>query len=238
MHDPLAHFSHREDAELETGVLFRRSARARRYRLTLRPDGVAVATIPSRGSEREARRFVEQHAAWLQRARERQRRRPVVVKTWAPGTRIPWRGELTEIRVASILPPAVCLAADVFPVPRLDGDLRAALERQIHKRARIELPVRAWELSHETGAGMKNVTVRNQRSRWGSCSAKGTVSLNWRLIQMPDRVRDYVILHELVHFRDEMNHSDRFWAKVEEVCPWWREAERWIKQNSGMLACG
>jgi predicted metal-dependent hydrolase len=236
MDEPATHFTHRDGAAPEAGIVFRRSARARRYRLTLRADGTAVATIPTRGSEREARRFVEQHAGWLERARGRQSRRPRVVRTWTAGTQIPWRGDLTEIRVASTHPPAVCLASDVFRVPGLDGDLRASLEKQFFARARAELPVRAWELSHETGAGIRNVTVRNQRSRWGSCSATGTVSLNWRLIQMPDRVRDYVILHELVHFRDEMNHSDRFWARVEEVCPWWRDAERWIKHNSGMLA--
>jgi predicted metal-dependent hydrolase len=78
------------------------------------------------------------------------------------------------------------------------------------------------------------VTVRNQRSRWGSCSAGGTVSLNWRLVQAPESVRDYIIYHELMHLR-EMNHSHRFWARVEEVCPGWRDAERWLKRNGSLL---
>jgi predicted metal-dependent hydrolase len=194
-----------------------------------------VATIPLRGSEREAVRFVEQHRDWLERARERQRRRPRVEAVWEVGTSLLWRGALTEVRIASAVEPSVCLAADVFRVPRLEGDLRGALEARFLRKARTELPPRAWELAADTGARLKNVSVRNQRSRWGSCSARGTVSLNWRLIQMPDRVRDYVILHELVHLRNEMNHSDRFWARVEEVCPWWREAERWIKANAGLL---
>ena len=83
-------------------------------------------------------------------------------------------------------------------------------------------------------APVRRVTVRNQRSRWGSCSAGGTVSLNWRLVQTPDLVRDYIIYHELMHLR-EMNHSTRFWARVEEVCPEWREAERWIKRNGALV---
>ncbi len=78
------------------------------------------------------------------------------------------------------------------------------------------------------------VSVRNQRSRWGSCSARGTISLNWRLIQTPPFVRDYIILHELMH-RREMNHSKRFWAHVELVYPEWREAERWLKENAKLL---
>jgi hypothetical protein len=154
---------------------------------------------------------------------------------WELGARILWRGESTELRAASETEPAVCLAADVFRVPRLAGDLRGPLEAGFLRKARAELAPRAWELATETGAKLKRVTVRNQRSRWGSCSALGTVSLNWRLIQMPERVRDYVILHELVHLRNEMNHSDRFWAWVDQVCPWWREAERWIKANAGLL---
>jgi predicted metal-dependent hydrolase len=216
-------------------VVFVRSRRARRYRLTLRRDGTAIATIPVRGSEGEAQRFVEQHVPWLERARERQRRRPRAAAVWHVGTSILWRGEMAEIRVAlEGERPSVCLAADVFRVPTLGGDLRTALEAQFTRRARIELSARTWELSAVTGADVKNVVVRNQRSRWGSCSANGTISLNWRLVQAPDFVRDYIIYHELMHLL-EMNHSARFWAHVERVCPAWREAERWIKRSGSLL---
>lgn len=222
-------------ADLSGGIVFERSARARQYRLTLRRDGTAVATIPARGSEREARRFVEQHRDWLERARERQRRRPRAAEVWTIGTHVLWRGEMQEVRIASTGGrPQVCLAADVFRVHRLEGDLRPTLEAHFARRAKVELPARTWELSATTGVEIKHVTVRNQRSRWGSCSANGTISLNWRLVQTPEFVRDYIIYHELMHLR-EMNHSDRFWARVEEVCPDWREAERWIKRNGALV---
>jgi hypothetical protein len=219
-------------------LVFVRSLRARNYRLTLRKDGTAVATIPARGSEPEARRFVEAHRDWLERARARQARKPRAAEVWTVGTAVLWRGEMTEVRVASAagegIKPTVCLAADVFRVASLEGDLRAPLEAQFARRAKIELPARTWELAAETGANVKHVTVRNQRSRWGSCSAGGTISLNWRLVQAPDSVRDYIIYHELMHLR-EMNHSDRFWARVAEVCPWWRDAEKWLKRNGGLV---
>jgi len=212
-----------------------RSARAENYRLTLRRDGVAVLTIPARGSEREARRFLESQRDWLERARERQQRRPKSAAVWAPGTHVLWRGELTEIRIALAGErPAVYLAADVFRVSRLDRDVRPTLEAHFLRRAKVELPARTWELAAVTGVAVRQVSVRNQRSRWGSCSAGGVISLNWRLIQTPDFVRDYIIHHELMHLR-EMNHSDRFWARVEEVCPGWREAERWIKRNGSLV---
>ncbi len=216
-------------------ILYVRSAQAKRYRLTLRRDGTAVATIPLRGSEREAVRFVEQHREWLQRARARQAQRPRGAEVWTVGTHVLWRGEMEEIRVAvEGAKPQVSVAADVFRVSALDGDLRPTLEAHFARRAKIELPARAWELAAETGVDLKSVSVRNQRSRWGSCSAGGAVSLNWRLVQTPDRVRDYIIYHELMHLK-EMNHSDRFWARVEEVCPDWREAERWLKRNGSLL---
>lgn len=216
-------------------LVFRRSLRADRYRLTLRRDGVAVATIPARGSEREALRFVEQNREWLERARTRQRQRPRGADVWTLGTHVLWRGEMTEIRKASEGErPTVCLGADVFRVSQFGSDLRPTLEAHFLRRAKIELPARTWELAAETGVEVKEVTVRNQRTRWGSCSAGGVISLNWRLVQSPLFVRDYIIYHELMHLR-EMNHSSRFWARVEEVCPTWRDAERWIKQNGSLL---
>jgi len=216
-------------------IVFQRSARARGYRLTLKRDGTAVATIPLRGSEREARRFVEQHRDWLERARARQLRRPRGAEVWTLGTHVLWRGEMTEIRPASAGgKPQVCLAADVFRVARLDGDLRPTLEAHFTRRAKIELPARTWELAALTGVDVKHVTVRNQRARWGSCSGNGTISLNWRLVQTPEFVRDYIVYHELMHLR-EMNHSSRFWARVEEVYPDWRDAERWIKRNGSLV---
>src|SRR5882724_3290299 len=216
-------------------IVFERSYRARHYRLTLRRDGTAIATIPARGSVREAERFVEQHRDWLERARARQHRRPRVAEVWTIGTRVLWRGDLLEIRPAiGGVRPQISLAADVFRVRALEGDLRPTLEAHFARRARIELPARTWELAALAGADVKQVTVRNQRSRWGSCSTTGTISLNWRLVQTPGSVRDYIIHHELMHLR-EMNHSARFWARVEEVCPGWRDAERWIKRNGALV---
>jgi hypothetical protein len=222
---------------VENTIVFQRSATARNYRLTLKRDGTAVATIPSRGSEREARRFVEQHQEWLERARARQARKPRGAEVWVVGTHVLWRGEMTEIRRATLPEaerPQVCLAADVFRVPSFDGDLRPTLEAHFARRGKVELPGRTWELSALTGVEVKLVTVRNQRSRWGSCSAGGTISHNWRLVQTPDFVRDYIIYHELMHLK-EMNHSNRFWTRVEEVCPHWRDAERWLKRNGSLL---
>ncbi len=77
---------------------------------------------------------------------------------------------------------------------------------------------------------VNRVTVRNQRTLWGSCSRRGTVSLNWRLVQTPPFVCHYIMLHELMHLR-VMSHSQRFWRAVEKVCPRYREAEAWMDRH-------
>ncbi len=103
---------------------------------------------------------------------------------------------------------------------RWDASLRAQAER--------ELPARLMELAVPHGYRVAGVTVRDQRSRWGSCSPAGRISLNWRLVQVPPSVRDYVLLHELTHLAVS-NHSPRFWKALEAVCPWHREARAWLR---------
>jgi predicted metal-dependent hydrolase len=90
------------------------------------------------------------------------------------------------------------------------------------------------ELAAPHALPVRRVTVRNQRSRWGSCSRRGTISLNWRLVQAPPFVRDYLIFHELAHLR-EMNHSTRFWQTVAGLCPDYQLAERWLKSHGRQL---
>src|SRR5262249_41809663 len=95
---------------------------------------------------------------------------------------------------------------------------------------RRELPIRLRTLAADRGLAVTRVTIRNQRSRWGSCSRDGSIALNFRLVQMPPHVRDYVMLHELMHLA-QPNHSVRFWRLVEGACPGFREAERWLKPD-------
>lgn len=101
---------------------------------------------------------------------------------------------------------------------------------RLRELADTQLADRCRELADKHGVAITGVTVRDQRSRWGSCSARGSISLNWRLIRMPGYVSDYVMLHELMH-RRQPNHSARFWCEVGLVCPEWRDAELWLRKN-------
>jgi hypothetical protein len=108
-------------------------------------------------------------------------------------------------------------------------------EAHIRIRAASELPARLFELAGIHGFAVTSVSVRNQRTRWGSCSPSGRISLNWRLVQVPTAVRDYVLLHELAHLR-HLNHSARFWRELARLCPHHAEARRWLRQSK-LLAC-
>ena len=113
-------------------------------------------------------------------------------------------------------------------IPAGAVDLRPYIEADLRALAREELPPRLRALAALHGLTVAGVSIRNQKSRWGSCSPSGRIALNFRLVQMPREVSDYVLLHELMHLQQQ-NHSRRFWRLVEAACPGFRAAERWLK---------
>jgi len=238
-----------DDAVLETGVVrvwYVPHERARRYRLMLRADGSARCTIPRRGSLKEARRFVDGARGWLGRQLLRRATALPGDTQWTAGVGVWFRGQKVPLVIpirAEGAPMKVQLGEEelLFRFRRSaarttevdgkegEGDLRAWVEMALRQLAERELPRRLEELAALSGITIVGVSVRNQRTRWGSCSRRGIISLNWRLIQAPEFVRDYIILHELAH-RRHLDHSERFWGEVARLCPEWETAEAWIKQ--------
>ena len=100
----------------------------------------------------------------------------------------------------------------------------------LRERAQLKLPPRLRELGALHGLDVSRVTIRNQRTRWGSCGPDGHICLNWRLVLMPQHVRDYVLIHELMHLR-RMDHSAAYWRLVEAACPDYRNARLWLRAN-------
>ena len=106
--------------------------------------------------------------------------------------------------------------------------------RQLAEAAKQDLPRRVQYFAPLIGVTYGRITIRSQRSRWGSCSSKGNLNFNCLLMLCPEEVRDYVVVHELCH-RIEMNHSPKFWAQVERGCPNYRVHRKWLKDHGGEL---
>lgn len=208
-------------------VEFTRHRRARRYILRVTSAGVVRVTVPRGASITGGLRFAAGQAGWI--AAEWARR--CAQREWAPGTEVWYRGARQVIVVGRDV---VACGTSRLPVDGDDGNLRARFHARWRLEATSELPARCMQLGEPHGLRPTRVQVRNQQSRWGSCSTRGTIALNWRLVQMPDEVADYVMLHELVHL-EHPNHSARFWRRVASVCPWWRTAERWLKSHGREL---
>lgn len=114
-------------------------------------------------------------------------------------------------------------------IPLSQAELRTLITQ-----AQKELPLLAARYTAPVGVSYGRITIRHQKTRWGSCSSKGNLNFNCLLMLTPPKVRNYVIVHELCHLK-EMNHSPRFWAEVERVIPDYRKAKQWLKENGESL---
>ena len=225
--------------QVET-VAFVRHRRARRYILRVLADGTLRVTLPRWGAKREARRFVEASRDWITKQREHQQLLAATTQAWGDGTRVFLDGHETVVKIDASAD-RIGLWQDGVTVATLEsrrrapsGSVRDIVETWMRERARNDLPRALLALAVAHRIDVPRVSVRNQRSRWGACSPFGTITLNWRLVQTPPFVREYVLLHELMH-RREMNHSRRFWRLVAGCCPRHAEARQWLRKEGKSL---
>lgn len=219
---------------------------AKRMSLKVSHDGRVWVSLPPRMAVRDAREFIRQNLDYVRAALDRAAARTAArqhERAHAP-LQLPVRGQWYDATLVES-DRYECLVHEVecrltITVPRL------AMEQQqesLHtlalrywrytaiSRANNELPARTIELARQVGETLRRISIRSQRTLWGSCSAtRRSISLNWRSVLFPDSVRDYLILHEIAHLRHP-NHSDAYWKWVETICPWYREAEAWISQH-------
>jgi len=208
----------------------RRSDRARRVRVRVDPsDGAVEVVLPRRASQREAERAVAQLAEWIARQRAKARAAQAVVG--ARGATVPYLGTDLTVR-----PEPGCTRVHrrdgVLLVP--EGDARPALERWYRRQARDEIVPRARRAAGEVGRPLRSVAIRDQRTRWGSCTAAGALSFNWRLLLAPDAVLEYVVRHEVAHLA-VLDHSPRFWAVMAALMPEYEAPRRWLRLHGATL---
>jgi predicted metal-dependent hydrolase len=209
----------------------RRSSRARRVRVTVDPrDGVEVV-LPPRARDADAASAVVELRPWIERRLAEQA--ALLARFERPPGVVPYLGfdlwlkdEPGRTRVHR--------RGDVLLVPPAGAAQRAALERWYRRAARDEIGPRVDVAAVALGREVTRLTIRDQKTRWGSCTTAGALSFNWRLLLAPEPVLDYVVWHEACHLL-EMNHGPRFWALVARHCPGYREPQRWLRRNGAGL---
>ena len=216
-------------------VRLRRHRQARRY--TLRVQSASrdvVLTMPLRGSVREARNFAQKHGDWIAL---RVARLPAAAP-FGDGAIVPLRGEPHRIAHRSGARGTVwieagegekllCVAGGLAHVARRVRD-------HLRREAKRALEAASHQAARQLGVSVKRVSVRDQSSRWGSCSTSGRLSYSWRLIMAPPFVLEYLAAHEVAHLK-EMNHSPRFWRLVHQIFPEAARAKAWLDAHGGDL---
>ena len=209
----------------------RRSKRARRVSLRIGPhDGALELVLPPRTTLEEEMKFARGQAAWIAR-RLAADGGPA---PFADGATFPLLGETVTIRRDEGRSAIPVLDGNVLVVGGREETLSARVHRWLVDRAAREIEPRIRAVSSRVGREPRRVTVRDTRSRWGSCSKDGNISLSWRLVLGPRHVLDYVIAHEMAHLR-ELNHGPRFWALVEKICPEFEGSRQWLRDHGSQL---
>ena len=209
-------------------------ARARSYRLSLPASGGPLLTLPPHGKWSEAEAFLARQHNWLA---TRIKRAPEVTG-FAVGGTVPLRGVDHQILGTGKVRGRVEIGeADGSAQLLVPGDPAHQARRLVDwlkAEAQADLAVRTAFHARRLGVTVKSVKLREQRSRWGSCSSSGTINYNWRLIMAPPFVLDYVAAHEVAHLV-EMNHSAAFWETVERTLPDMARGRAWLKAHGRAL---
>jgi predicted metal-dependent hydrolase len=209
-------------------ITLRRNARARRFSLRVGADGGRVTlTLPARAREAEAMAFARSQEGWL---RATLARMPVATAV-GPGSLIPVEGAVLCLTMA---PGRLRIEGGALLVPGDPAQAGARVAAWLKVMARTRLAAAADRHAAALGRPYSRLTLRDARSRWGSCSAQGALMFNWRLVMAPPAVLDYVAAHEVAHLA-EMNHSPAFWAVVARLCPDWQARRAWLRANGGTL---
>jgi predicted metal-dependent hydrolase len=214
---------------VELAYTIRRSTRARRVRVAVDAHAGVLVTLPARARQCDAalavaelRPWIERRLAELHAARERMA---------VPDGHLPYLGCHLALRPQ----PGRVRAhrcGDTLLVP--GDEPGAAIERWYRRTARAEIAPRLDGAVASLGRAYTKLTIREQRTRWGSCSTTGAMSFNWRLLLGPEEVLDYVVWHEACHLV-VMDHSRRFWTLLERHRPDYRASQRWLRANGSAL---
>ena len=208
-------------------LVLRRSGRARRISLRVSQlDGRVTLTLPKGVQDAEALKFANSKAAWI---RDHLSARPEDVQM-QHGCVLPIEG--VPYRIVPTTKRQVAVRSGEIKVP--DGPVGPRLQSWLRTLARDRLAIAADHFADRLAQPYTRITLRDTRSRWGSCSSQRALMFSWRLILAPPEVLRYVAAHEVAHLA-EMNHSPAFWANVEQIHGAYTAPRRWLRENGSQL---
>jgi predicted metal-dependent hydrolase len=210
----------------------RESRRARRLRLVVRPGRPLEVTVPRGTGSRALRRFLDEHSGWIIERLDK----ATEIAAGTLGLAEPGAVVLAEKRIRVVRAPGTrSVATRRLGVLHVSGpDPAGAIERWYRREAHRLLEHAASQEAARLGLTYSRIAVRDQRTRWGSCSTRGTLSFSWRLALAPPEILGYVVVHELLHLR-EHNHSRAFWGLLDLHRPGWRSQAEWLRAHGGEL---
>ncbi|NOX41601.1 MAG: M48 family metallopeptidase [Alphaproteobacteria bacterium] len=210
-------------------VSIRRSERARRFSLRIsNADSTVNLTLPKRAAMNDALDFLHRQEGWL---RKNLAARPTLILPKFGGQFL-FRG--ADLQIRHTQGRSVKIAAGAIHVPGDPDRLGARLRGFCKVAARAQLVDNAEFYAYTLGKSLGKITLRDTRSRWGSCSSEGNLMFSWRLIMAPPEVLSYVAAHEVAHMI-EMNHSADFWRLVDSLLPEYKSQRRWLKEHGASL---
>ena len=215
------------------------STRARRLRLTVSNGQVSV-TLPKGVPRSEAEKMLQQHSAWLVSQLERAAKAKTPAKT-LPADVILLRGEVKKVVIHEESERQTRLrvdeGADRLIIHAPVGTRKAGRSLAVpwlKAKAREEITAAAQQWASRMGLSYRSISIRDQKTRWGSCSSRGTLSFNWRLVMAPPAILEYVVIHELAHLK-QPNHSREFWQLTGQYYPDFKKARAWLRNNASLL---
>jgi hypothetical protein len=221
--------------------IIKRSARAKHVRLEVRQETGLTVVTPNSYKLKHLSALLELKSNWIldKLTKYGQVQSLSDEKETKSGDTIPYLGRNLEVVTRQNRKNVNSVKLDrnklVVTIGSANSRLNLVLEQWYRMQAAKLIKEKADKLSARLGLTYNRIIIREQKTRWGSCSHKGNLSFNWKLIMAPEPVIDYVIIHELAHLK-EMNHTKRFWELVAEHCPRWREHKKWLKEHETELA--
>jgi hypothetical protein len=202
--------------------------------LIVETDGTLTVRAPLRMKETDIRRFIEQKKDWIKRKQGKALEEAVVPHQYVDGETFWYLGQEIPLRIVSGGKPALVMDKAFKLTQSARTRAESLFTAWYRHRARKVFTERVELYANKYGYEVGKIRISSARTRWGSYSQKGTLSLAWRLVMAPLDVIDYVVVHELCHFK-EMNHSRAFWVQVETILPDYKQRREWLKKNGKLL---